>query len=98
MSNIIDFKMNTSFSKKPVAPKIKGISEAEYAVTLLRLHRLEGMIQDLLSERVRWMNEPNDPRIILQRMENVYELLSGKSKGLPIKPLGFWEKVKDLWN
>jgi len=98
MSNIIDFKINKSFGKKPVASHIKGISEEEYAVSLLRLHRLEGMIQDLLSERVRWMNEPSDPRIILQRMETVYELLSGQRKELPIKPLGFWEKVKYLWN
>ena len=98
MSNIIDFQMSRSFGKQPVAPKVKGISEADYAVTLLRLHRLEGMIQDLLSERVRWMNEPSDPRIILKRMETVYELLSGQRTDLPIKPLGFWEKVKGLWN
>jgi len=98
MSNIIDFQINKSFGKPPVTPKIKGISEAEYAVTLLRLHRLEVMIQDLLNERVRWMNEPTDPRIILKRMETVYELLSGQRKDLPIKPLGFWEKVKYLWN
>lgn len=100
MTNIIEFKAK---KKSTEHDPFNGLSEEEYAVTLLRVHRMEKKIQNALFEKTMEVNEPDDLRDVLVRMEIFYDQLNGTFPETPcltpIQPqkLSMLEKLKNLF-
>lgn len=84
MSNIIDFQTKNPNKDKLKEHNYQGLSEEEYALTLLRLHRLESKIKDTIEQYQTWINQPSDPQMILKRMEEMDTRLTGGTS--PVTP------------